>query len=466
MNFYTTAQLGPSRHLLKSGLLLCKNVPIARTGRLLYKDHEIDIKGDNNRVVKIDREASEVFSQSAIDSFNGAAVTWDHPPEPVTPSNWAAYAKGVVSNARRGSGSQSDLLIADLLIHDGESIRRLLEGPDKNPQVSSGYECDYEEIGPALGRQVGIVGNHVAFVKAGRAGPRCAVGDSSKMARKPIKKVTRKHLTVSDRIRVAFETGDTDQLESALGLIEEEEDDNPSAPDIHVHLPASAMAPRPTPQLTIDKETMDVQTVLQTMDARMTGLEGSIATLSKSFTDWKTVNDEKTVTADADNDGKKPTKEELAEKDKKATQDAATVMPTPEQAAALTAAFALAISKGEIMAPGVKMLTFDSAASYQHSLDALKAFQVKALTVALANDETAEVLKPINPAEGIGSLTNDAVAMMFNTAAELVRAHRNKTSNTAPAPAGLLTFNSSEQPNTPAALNKKYAEFSAKHYAH
>ena len=466
MNFYTTAQLGPSRHLLKSGLLLCKNVPIARTGRLLYKDHEIDIKGDSNRVVRIDREASEVFSQSAIDSFNGAAVTWDHPPEPVTPSNWAAYAKGVVSNARRGSGSQSDLLIADLLIHDGESIRRLLEGPDKNPQVSSGYECDYEEIGPALGRQVGIVGNHVAFVKAGRAGPRCAVGDTKMAARKPIKKVTRKHLTVSDRIRVAFETGDNDQLESALSLIEEEEDDNPSAPDIHVHLPASAMAPKPSQQLTIDKETMDVQTVLQTMDARMTGLEGSIGALTNTFNDWKTTQDAKTVTDAAPKDDDDKTKEELAKK--KDTKDSQTVdaPPTPEQATALTAMYTLALSKAEIMAPGVKMLTFDSAATYQHSIDALRAFQVKALTVAMANDETSEILKPIAPAGGIGELTNDAVAMMFSTAAELVRAHRNQTSNHAPAPSGMLIFNNAEQPNSPAQLNKKYAEFSAKHYAH
>lgn len=466
MQFYTTARLGPSRVMLKSGVLVCQNVPIARTGRLLYKDHEIDIKGDKNRVVRIDRDADEVFSPEAINSFNGAAVTWDHPPEPVTPRNWAAYAKGTVTNARRGSGAQSDLLIADLLIHDGESIRRLTEGPDKNPQVSSGYECDYVEIGPALGRQVGIVGNHVAFVKAGRAGPRCSVGDTAMAVRKPIKKVTRKHISLSDRIRVAFETGDADQLENALELIEEDDDSAAASPhNVHVHLAGSTALTSPAnAQMTIDKETMDVQTVLQTMDARMTGLEGSIATLSQSFTDWKTVNDEKTVVKDAakDDDGDK---DELAKK--KDTKDAASVLPpTPEQEVALKALIQVSVPRGEILAPGVKMITYDSAASYQQSVDALHAFKVKALGVAIANDETAEILKPIMPSAELGTLTNDAVSLLFTTASELVRAARNAKANTTAAPAGLLTFNSAENPSSPAALNKKYAEFSAKHYAH
>lgn len=461
MNFYTTSQLGPSRHMLKNGTLLCKNVPIARTGRLLYKDHEIDIKGDANRVVRIDRSPDEVFSPTAIDSFNGAAVTLDHPPEPVTPRNWSAYAKGTVTNARRGTGSQSDLLIADLLITDGETIRRLMEGPDRNPQVSSGYECDYEEIGPALGRQVGIIGNHVAFVKAGRAGPRCSVGDSAMPGRKIVKKTVRKHVSLTERLRTAFEAGDGDTMEMLLEQIPEEDDSGDAGSHTHIHLPT---APERA-QMTLDKETMDVQTVLQTMDARMTTMEATIGSINQGFTDLKTAMDAKTVEDKSTVKDADPDKDKDADKDKKDTKDSQTV-PDADQQKELTAAFTMAISRGEILAPGVKMITFDSAASMEHSIAALHAFRLKALGVALANDETAEILSPIATGVDLTKLTTDAAALLFTTASELVRAHRNKVTSTAAAPSGMLIFNNAKNPNSPAELNKKYAEFSAKNYAH
>jgi uncharacterized protein len=462
MNFYTTSQLGPSRHLLKNGSLVCKNVPIARVGRLLYKDHEIDIKGDRQGIVRIDRDPEEVFSPQSIDSFNGAAVTVDHPPEAVTPRNWAAYAKGTVTNARRGTGSQSDLLIADLLITDAETIRQLMDGSpnQRNPQVSSGYDCDYEEIGPALGRQVGIVGNHVAFVAAGRAGPRCSVGDSA-MARRPLK-----IMTTADRLRKAFKDGDQEALDLILARNFEEEDDDSTSHHTHVHLPQ----PVKERAITVDKETMDVQTILQTHDTRMTGIEGTLASIT---TDIKTISDK--LTADAalvkdektvkkDDDGKDGDKEELA--NKKKTTDAATVIPDVDQAKELTGVFAVTLSRGEILAPGTKLMTFDSAATLQSSLDALHAFRVKALTAAIANDETGEIIKPIIPnGVDLSTLTQDAASLLFTTSAELVRSHRNAASKSQPAPSGVLTYGANN-PASPAELNKKYAEFSAKHYAH
>lgn len=281
--------------------------------------------------------------------------------------------------------------------------------------------------------------------------------------RKPIKTV-RKHLSLSDRIRTAFESGDADQLERALSNLDDDDDDASGQPTVHVHLPAAAMQTKEA-ALTIDKETMDVQTVLQTFDSRMTGIEGAIAGFT---TDLKTVMDKLTLTKDAkgDEDDEDKKKEELAKK-KKDTTDAATVLPTEAEATALQAAFALAIPRAEILAPGIKTMTFDAAMPLQATNEALHAFHAKALSVAIANDETNEIIKPIiSPGLDLTKMTNDAVALMFTTAAELVRSHRNAQQKTGAAPSGLLMFNTAKNPNSPAELNKKYAEFSAKNYAH
>ena len=44
-------------------------------------------------------------------------------------------------------------------------------------EVSLGYDADYEQTAPGVGRQTNIIGNHVALVERGRCGPRCAIGD-------------------------------------------------------------------------------------------------------------------------------------------------------------------------------------------------------------------------------------------------------------------------------------------------
>jgi hypothetical protein len=80
-----------------------------------------------------------------------------------------------VQNVRRGSGDESDLLLADLIVYDQALINEIQEG---KREVSCGYDCVYEPMGDGTYQQKQICGNHVAVVRAGRAGDRVAIKDS------------------------------------------------------------------------------------------------------------------------------------------------------------------------------------------------------------------------------------------------------------------------------------------------
>ena len=103
------------------GFLICKNVPIARTGSQEYLPDELGDM-DGHGVVSVYRPEEEVFSEATLASFEGKPVTFDHPPQHITVQNVTAYNKGHVENVRRGSGPESDLMLADLFITDPDLI--------------------------------------------------------------------------------------------------------------------------------------------------------------------------------------------------------------------------------------------------------------------------------------------------------------------------------------------------------
>jgi hypothetical protein len=161
------------------GFLICHNVPIARTGWQDYLPREIGLPGDSS--VKVYRSEEEVFSPGTIASFEAKAVTDDHPAQDVRPDNIAAYGKGHAQNVHRGSGDQSDMLLADLVITDPILISEIESG---KREVSCGYDCNYVPRDDGQGYdQVGICGNHVAIVERGRAGPQVAIQDSKPKTR-------------------------------------------------------------------------------------------------------------------------------------------------------------------------------------------------------------------------------------------------------------------------------------------
>lgn len=164
-----------SAHMTETpeGFLICHDVPIARTGSQEYLAREVGADGEN--MVSVLRSEAEVFAPAAIASFEGKPITDDHPPIQVTSENISMYARGHVQNVRRGSGTDSDLLLADLFITDAELIRAIKNGLR---DVSCGYECEYEQDARGRYFQSRIRGNHVAVVAAGRAGCRVSIKDS------------------------------------------------------------------------------------------------------------------------------------------------------------------------------------------------------------------------------------------------------------------------------------------------
>lgn len=182
MKYFFKTRLGNTRYQLADGSVLFKDVPIARTGEQEYDATERPelVPNDRGKII-IRREPEEVFSERAMASFEGMAVTIGHPRDFngqvifVTPENWRQLAHGHIQNVRRGTGTDSDLLLADVIVKTPEALQAIEDGED---EVSCGYDADYEQISPGLAKQSAITANHLALVPDGRAGSRCAFGDS------------------------------------------------------------------------------------------------------------------------------------------------------------------------------------------------------------------------------------------------------------------------------------------------
>ena len=169
---YYGTKISPNIDRTPEGYLICRNVPIARTGGQEYLAREIGLDGDPERVITVNREAEEVFSPAALASFEGKPVTDGHPPENLGPENFGAYIRGHVSRVH----TSGEFVVADLYINDKNLASDIQNGVKR--EVSCGYTCQYEPAGEGY-RQTQIRGNHVAVVPRGRAGHDVAIQDSA-----------------------------------------------------------------------------------------------------------------------------------------------------------------------------------------------------------------------------------------------------------------------------------------------
>jgi 8-oxo-dGTP pyrophosphatase MutT (NUDIX family)/uncharacterized membrane protein YgcG len=176
MRWHTAERLSPRQALTPDGFLIVTDTIIARCGDQIYHATEVPLDPDDHGMVTVARDASEVFRPEAIASFEGKAITDDHPFEEVTPANHRQLAIGHVQNVRRGTGDDADCLVADLVFTDPTAIEKV-RGKRKLA-LSCGYDARYERVSRGRGAQRQIVGNHVALVDEGRCGARCSIGDS------------------------------------------------------------------------------------------------------------------------------------------------------------------------------------------------------------------------------------------------------------------------------------------------
>lgn len=401
MRFHTPSHLSPRQSLTPEGFLVCEAVPIARTGSMVYGAGEVPVDPGPDGIIRIERGPDEVFRAETIASYEGKAVTLDHPSDWVTPDTWRGLAVGICQNVRRGTGIEDDLLLADLVIADADVIAQVRAGLR---EVSCGYDADYEQEEPGRGVQRNIVGNHVALVERGRCGSRCAIGDKETPMAKQ---------SVFARIRNAFKSKDEAAMEEALKEAEAKTADESEEEEKE--------------EEKADSKTADA---LAKILSRMDTMDAAIARLTK----------------DADEEeAKKDEDEEEGEKEEKKTADAAT--RTIDRGV-----WQLAISRAEILAPGLKAPTFDAKA-----VGALCACQRAALSKARDTEATRELLAPLLAGRDLGTLTGDALDTVFTAAAEMVRQKNNAA---AVRPGGVTRDFGG--PMTPDRLNQINREFWAK----
>lgn len=162
----------------------------AKSGVYAYSGAEVD--PDNKyglrdaASVNVLRDEATVFSPSSVRSFIGKPITDDHPSEAVTAANWRDHSRGVVMGAMR----DGDHLAFDLVLMDAATIAKVEAG---KVELSNGYSATltHGDFTAPDGtkcqfRQDAVVGNHVAIVDRGRAGPSCRIGDAATCDALPI----------------------------------------------------------------------------------------------------------------------------------------------------------------------------------------------------------------------------------------------------------------------------------------
>lgn len=175
--YYAPEKIGKTRRITPEGFLVLEGTPIARTGEQVYAAHELEgIAPNGAGYITVTRPPEEVFKEDTLKSFEGKDFVIEHPPDGVDVANWKNHTVGHVQNVRRGAGIEDDLIVADIIVKDPMAIDYV----NKHlPELSAGYNADYDEVEPGKAIQRSIIGNHVAAVKAGRAGARVAVRDHS-----------------------------------------------------------------------------------------------------------------------------------------------------------------------------------------------------------------------------------------------------------------------------------------------
>lgn len=319
MKYFFTARMGESRFLQADGSLLCKDVPIARTGTQVYLPEEIGLEPDNSGTVTVWRTEDEVFSPETMASFEGVAVTLGHPEDDggnilfVNPCNFAELAHGHIQNVRRGTGDKSDLLIADVLIKRQEAIDAVNSGLT---DVSCGYDAQYKQLAPGKGKQYQITGNHLAVgIDRGRAGGRCAIGDSAP----PLKK-EKPLMSWLKKLATAIKTKDEDALNKLIETAPEIPSDGMTAipgSTININMPSQATSLPAENRTTTDEKEEGVEK----KEGEKTGDDGDIAAALHAI--LARLDKLEGKTGDSDPDGDKKTGDDDAEEDKKVTGDAA-----------------------------------------------------------------------------------------------------------------------------------------------
>jgi hypothetical protein len=181
MQFFDTLNLGQAVEITgtretRNGSLVV-NARAARGGNVQdYLGVEVD--RPDMPIVRVYRDADEIFHKDSLKTFGHKPVTLNHPPAPVTSRTWKDVARGHTGEEVLRDG---EFVRIPMMVSDQAAIDAVKGG---HRELSVGYQCDLDwtpgvsPSGQAYdARQVKIIVDHVAIVDRGRAGPDCRIGD-------------------------------------------------------------------------------------------------------------------------------------------------------------------------------------------------------------------------------------------------------------------------------------------------
>lgn len=379
LTIYTTEQISNNRKLTPEGFLLCMGTPVARIGEQLYGPDETPITVGDEGFVIIERGEDQVFRPEFLASLENKPITNDHPIgglDPVwsvTPENFRDVSKGTASNFRRGEGAQADLLLADLLICDGKTIKDVLDG---KVEISLGYKADYEELGPGLGRQINMLGNHIAIVDAARCGPRCSIGDHSHS--QGVSTVThdsapKKKGSLEKLLKAVKDAISADKPKAAVLKVLDE-----GAEELE-------MMDEGEGEATIMKRIDELEGGHKKVLEAVQGLTTAVGDMKKALDGDTEEEEKKKKEMDAAN-------EEMAEETGKSKDE----IGGCKDSAYFDAPFRAAVSDAEILMPGLSLPKYDRAAAPRATMDAICDMRRNALELAWNQADTRGLIQSIH----------------------------------------------------------------------
>lgn len=495
LTFFVASRLSDKLSLTPAGFLLCTDVSVAKTGPMVYGPGETDIETGSEGYATVECEAEELFRPATLASANAAPIVDEHPDNEdrgVNAENWRDLAKGVALNARQ----QGEELYLDLLIQDQSLIETVLglrsgeweevvTQPERfeeiaasnrgKREISLGYIADYVPTGPGRGKKVDIVINHVAVVASGRCGQRCRITDSvGPGTRRGMKSKTIDRFLKRWKDAGGNEEGLKKTLEETdpKDLTGDAEPEGGEGHHTHIHLP----------------ETGDARSKFtdEELEKRFAGHEENFKKINDSLEEIKGKLPQAATTSTQD-DGEKveekdgylvPKAEGAAPKAGDAGEEERIEGELEEEApegvtgdkarhatdsAYLVESFNETKAVAEIIAPGVRLPTFDARWNPKLNYTNMCRLRRAALVQGLDEASTAELIRGVRrkttDSAALKKLTCDSIRTLFFTVGQLKRQANNQGGGSMTHDHGYRRQEAAGPMTSIADLNKRNAEF-------
>lgn len=208
----------PTQRIITDNGQMIVPCAFARTGTQLYTAKQLGlIDREENEIIEVHREASDVFAADSMATFRSAPVTIGHPrneknePIAVTVDN----AKDLQVGMLEGMPKQTeDTLSGVLVLTDKVAIDAL----DEISELSAGYKCDVEVVDGKY-FQRNIKANHIAIVGKGRAGSSCRISDDADEVIQAMEDEAQKETIAKVEVVVDSKTPNKDAVEALSALL-------------------------------------------------------------------------------------------------------------------------------------------------------------------------------------------------------------------------------------------------------